>query len=272
MINFEHMFLSTNQIYSFFADDIGNNDQGSGTGFWITHKSQYVFVTNRHMVDYAFCKNKQNFNLCKMMFWLRNDKNLLSKPQKYELNLNSLKILRHDTADVAIIYNIEIINSRNDFIHTTLSMVDDSLADDNFFQTMLRPADNCIFIGYPNDWWDESTGLPIVRLANLASWPKIDFINKGIKSTNVRLVAGLSFSGSSGSPIMNKGTEFQAGNGLSITGLVPPKIIGVMAGHWWDKWQMPPPTSHLPPPTMFQHSGLSYFVTSTVIHNLLKKI
>jgi hypothetical protein len=71
MINFEHMFLSTNQIHSFFADDIGNNDNGIGTGFWITHKSQYVFVTNRHMVDYAFCKNKQNFNLCKMMFWLR---------------------------------------------------------------------------------------------------------------------------------------------------------------------------------------------------------
>ena len=70
------------------------------------------------------------------------------------------------------------------------------------------------------------------------------------------LFRSLSFSGSSGSPVISheKGIP-------GISGYVEPKILGIMSGHWWDEE---------PESGMFFHSGLSYFTRVTSIRELVE--
>lgn len=85
---------------------------------------------------------------------------------------------------------------------------------------------------------------------------------------SVYIVSGLSFQGSSGSPVFLhlSGIKIQSSNGISVTGatdtLRVQKIIGIMSGHWREQSDTP---------SMFKHSGLSYYTRSTAILDLLKQ-
>jgi hypothetical protein len=122
-------------------------------------------------------------------------------------------------------------------------------------------------MGYPGNhngqpWWDEELVLPIIREASISSYPGKSFFNKLLKGSHNILVSGLSFGGSSGSPIFNIGTQIAVGAGLVMQGGIEAKLIGVMAGHLPFVYN-----DHLP--IMIKHSGLSYFVDSTAIIDLL---
>jgi hypothetical protein len=179
-------------------------------------------------------------------------------------------LLSHRTADVAALVNPEFVESTIGFRWATF---DKSLiASGDFLANSVVPMDVASFIGFParkeRPWYDELWHTPIARTVNIASWPKVPFKNAGIKTTDVTLVSGLSFGGSSGSPILlhEKGIEFKNVNDatINITGgnHVPPMIIGIMSGHWWGEEDLPT--------SMFYHSGLSYFTRSTAIHELLR--
>lgn len=120
------------------------------------------------------------------------------------------------------------------------------------------------FVGFPgNDgkkWWNKKWNLPISRTVHIASWPRIASSNNSIPTLDVMLVSGLSFSGSSGSPIISYEKGIKAGATLSTVSYVAPRILGIMSGHWWNEE---------PKGGMFFHSGLSYFTRATSIRELL---
>jgi hypothetical protein len=98
-------------------------------------------------------------------------------------------------------------------------------------------------------------------LATLASIPAVEFRNDAVKTTEVMLVSGLSFSGSSGSPVLNQRKGIPPGGDINDPSYVPSKIIGIMSGHFWEN----PDDA----PEMFRHSGLSYLTKSTAILALI---
>lgn len=122
------------------------------------------------------------------------------------------------------------------------------------------------FLGFPGSgashWWDQTWHTPIARQAGIASWPHIPFCNSEIKTSDVTLVSGLSFSGSSGSLVLLHEKGIPPGDILDPM-YAPPTILGIMSGHWWE------PSAE---PTMFHHSGLSYYTRSTSILELLALI
>jgi hypothetical protein len=119
------------------------------------------------------------------------------------------------------------------------------------------------FIGFPGSgkskWWDHAWHSPVARLASLASSPHQPFSNPSIPTADTVLVAGLSFSGSSGSMVILHQKGIPPGDIVDPT-YAPAMIVGIMSGHWWEAAQEP---------EMFSHSGLSYFTRSTAILPLL---
>jgi hypothetical protein len=137
------------------------------------------------------------------------------------------------------------------------------LATQETLATRLSMADLVTFIGFPRGpdkvpWFDTAAHLPIGRLAGLASRPDTPFTNPQIPTADVTLVSGLSFRGSSGSPVVSH-IKHAAGIGHAQQ-FAEPMVLGIMSGHWWDE-QIEP--------SLFHHSGLSYFTRATSIRALL---
>lgn len=118
-------------------------------------------------------------------------------------------------------------------------------------------------------WWDHARNLPIARFATIASLTDKSFTNENLLTKNVGVVSGLSFEGSSGSPLIAHHKGIQAGQTLRIqrppgmqvgferNSYTAAKLIGIMSGHWNDTgWPA-------------AHSGLSYYTRSDSILNLL---
>ena len=107
---------------------------------------------------------------------------------------------------------------------------------------------------------DTAWQMPIAKTVNVASRPENGFYNPAIQTSDVMLVSGLSFSGSSGRPVISHRKGFRATPPLQSDGFVPAKLIGIISGHWWNE----DPTSGI-----FFHSGLSYLTRSTSLHELV---
>lgn len=272
MFDYKQLVLTTTRISSTFLESIGNPQNGFGTGFWVLYNGAPILITNRHMVDlkHYYPLQYPNHELKKLSVWLwtKERNTTMDFPSEFVADLNTTKIIKHDTADVAIICGFSyIINGKEPEIKTIDANT--QLATQQFFLEKLNPSDRCSFTGYPsniggNSFWDEETGLPIVRGAEISSYPPQDFVHSSIKSSHARLVTGLSFGGSSGSPIANLGTQISTNGPLVITGAVEPRVIGIMAGHWWS--------DNGAPDFIKKHTGLSYFVASTAIFELLEKV
>ncbi len=109
--------------------------------------------------------------------------------------------------------------------------------------------------------------LPIARIAYIANESSKPYNNSAIKTSDVTLVSGLSFGGSSGSPVilMPKGI----GIPTSFSPHVIPKIIGIMSGHARDIL-LDPRIPENSSPLLSAYSGLSYYTRSTSILELLQ--
>lgn len=125
-------------------------------------------------------------------------------------------------------------------------------------------SDTVVFLGYAgrrqSKWWDTGRNLPIGRVAQIASIAHLDFQNSSIKTTDTVIVAGLSFSGASGSPVMLLQKGFPMAGGGDHELYAPAKLIGIMSGHMVDEDE---------PDEMFKHTGLSSFTRTTSIAPLL---
>lgn len=250
-----------------FVDNIGNPKNISGTGFWLKHKGGKAFVTNKHNVDPALKLGADTlFSLHSLEIELRKfapGKVPTSETKFVPIDMCKSIVQFSPHADAVVIFNPVYSSAPGEFRSAEV-LSSKNLANVDFLSQKLAMMDMASFIGFAGNqtsqWWDQTWNLGIARTVNIASVPDIPFTHQDIQTTDVTLVAGLSFSGSSGSVVISHEKGIKPGAELSRSDYVPPKIIGIMSGHWWDDQQKP---------GMFTHSGLSYFTRSTTILSLL---
>lgn len=262
----QSVVLDVSRLKVRFCDDIGNTTSIAATGFWLKHQNAQLFVTNKHNLDPTLKLGPDTkLRLAQMEIELRafEGEQPCSETRFFEVNLNDTKLNPSVAADVCILRTVSFVGEVGRFRSGRILSAE-HLADAAFLVNHVALMDLASFIGFPGTstscWWDEVWNLGVSRTVNIASLPGISFSNKSVRTSDVVLVSGLSFSGSSGSVIILHEKGIKAGAGLTGSGHVPPKIIGIMSGHWWE------PRSE---PEMFRHSGLSYFTRSTAILELL---
>ncbi len=261
----QSVILDVCRLKGTFVDDIGNVKQFSGTGFWIKDGESSVFVTNKHNVDatISFGSTTQLI-LDELEIELRGFRGTdPTSATKFFKLADVTKVVCSQDADVAIIRDPEYTDDTGVFSKgNTLDKSD--LADQAFFDQKLKLMDIASFIGFPgtatSQWWDSVWNFGVARPINIASLPSIPFNHSDLKTSDTTLVSGLSFSGSSGSVVISHQKSVKPGPGMTNPAYVPAKLIGVMSGHW------PEPNTT---PSMFSHSGLSYYTRSTSILTLL---
>lgn len=253
-----------NQMEVTFADDIGNHRTILGTGFWVDKDGVHYFVTNAHNVEPRMKLGANTkMRLSRIRILLRKQISGSWVPDTFPCEVvidDTLKM--HPTADVAVIMNPRFIVVPQGLAHSCFKFSD--LAGAKWIEENLNAMDIASFIGFPGKyrqpWYDELWNLAIARTVNIASLPHVGFFNSAIPTSDVMLVSGLSFAGSSGSAMISHEKGVKLGPGLAGGRHVPPKLIGIMSGHWWNEEANS---------DVFRHSGLSYLTRSTAIIEVL---
>lgn len=249
------------------SDGIGHGREISGTGFWVeSGPGKIAFVTNRHNVDATiWAENPHDLRLVEARIELRRrDAAGRHQDDTVFVSLEGVPdcFKVHPTADCAILTEIRGAIPAEFGIVTP--MAQSMIADAAALSANARVMDLVSFIGFPGQsypWWDEGANRPIARLASIASDPDRSFVNAAIRTEDVTLVGGLSFSGSSGSPVFLHEKGIRVSAPLTGGGHVPAQVIGIMSGHLRDKE---------PEAELLRHSGLSYFTRSTSILELVR--
>lgn len=217
------------RVKTTYADEIGNTRTGIGTGFWYTEDNfNRAFITNRHNLDPKLNPYfASSFQLKKIEIELRqiNDDDTLTEETDFFEIQNYLGLFHSEDADVSLIHLPQFRDTRDQkYQHTAaLHGANESLADDDFFTNKLNIMDSCCFMGFPGstdppeEWWDQRGNFPIARNGSIASRTDGNFCNKAIITKDTILISGMSFSGSSGSPVFSfqkglKGVVKMAGN------------------------------------------------------------
>jgi hypothetical protein len=258
--------FSVVRMKSEFRDPVGNRKSISGTGFWLANDGARVFVTNRHNVDPRLvlgAKTALELEKVQIRFRRYDPSGPLNELGWFEVTDVGACLVSHATADVAVLREPSFTDMPSDF-HGGRAIPVTDIADMNFFRDSLRLFDLASFVGFPGgggaEWWDTGRELPIARACYLASVPSVPFENDSIETDCVVLVSGFSFSGSSGSPVISHAKGMKVGSGLEGGRYAPPRLLGIMSGHFRDRDTEP---------AMFQHTGLSYYTSSIAMLSLL---
>lgn len=251
------------------AQDIGNPRTYNGTGFWIrTFDGLPALITNRHILDPVLKSPVYNgYFIEELKVQVRETVNgeYSQKAEFVNLILEEAQGFCHLTADVTIIIDPKFCGNVTSNHYGFEPIIAIELADEDFFLNRCEMFDPVGFLGYPENWFNTLSNMSIGRTAFLASYPEEAYGNQLTKTEDVILVSGLSFKGSSGSPVFSqpKGLNIESKNGVIVNSpYVPPKLIGIMSGHYLDKNV---------DSAFSEHSGLSYFTRSTAILDLLSK-
>ncbi|MBY0463097.1 MAG: serine protease [Alphaproteobacteria bacterium] len=244
-----------------------------GTGFWLEVDGKQIFVTNKHNVDPSLkLGGGTPYELTHFEIELRQrvpPNQFLPTTHFFEVNNLKHCLIAHPTADCAIFLQPQFKNPASDFSPFCMRIglaEGEKLFAESDFNGLSDLATQASFIGFPMGWHDTAWNLPIVRPLAIASYPNISYTNSNseIKTTDVHLVSGLSFKGSSGSPVIMhaKGIRINVEGVLTKSGnsYTPCAVLGIMSGH----------IPGVQASEMFNHSGLSYYTRSTSILELLK--
>jgi len=218
------LFLGVARIQSVFRDALGNPARtGTGTGFWIQLSSGGTcFVTNRHNLDPSLkFPGEPDLRLEKASLELRRTYGIDEKEQSYahetryfELAEQQSNFMLLDNADCALVR--PNFNESTEGFSICAPFDESDLAEEDFFESTLMPVHEVYFIGFAGrsadpalgkretSWWDTKRNLPIARSAVIASMPFLRFSNDDIQTQDVMLVSGMSFDGSSGSPVVSQ--------------------------------------------------------------------
>jgi hypothetical protein len=276
-----------------FSDGFGSTESGEATGFWVAahdkskgpafHEGEGlpIFVTNKHVVDPRLSKPGSPFRADTVEIELRAvDSESANEKWARETKFFRVQNLEGSLfaalhSDCAILAMPEFGPTERYRNYCAVCEYDLARADD--FGMGVQLLDPVSFVGYPRPhkrpWWDEAWTLPIARDATIAVLPEESFVNEAIPTEDVLLVSGLSFQGSSGSPVFTHQREevvfthpFErdsAGNVERRERLrqrnVDSKIVGIMSGH------LPIIENE-----MLKHGGLSYLTRSTSILALIE--
>ena len=260
------------RLRSRFADGLNEPRVGFGTGFWLHLPGDvHVFVTNKHNVDPSISFPKDQLRLDHLSLELRRHRGDEALIETRFFDVDPSAILVHPTADVALVRppSLPEADASGDEPFTIVGLPTHMLADTDWFHRHVSLTSMATFIGFPGNgkehWFDQMRQTPIARLATVASDPRHPFINARIPTANVGLVSGLSFTGSSGSPLIVHERREPFNFGITSGRMtVPPQIIGIMSGHFRERVDEEP--------EMFRHTGLSYFTRSDSILDLLRTI
>jgi hypothetical protein len=261
----EWVVYAITRVRSRFASEINAPRTGEGTAFVVDCGGWNALVTNRHVVDLSYRLNSTEWTLDRLDIQFRHADGDSHAPEVdfVSLNLERSKFAYSPDADVVAIGMS--FDADNDL--TSAGIHIDNLADDEFLRERAKMMDLASFIGFAGSksvrWWDERWSTPIARIASLASTPSRPFYNSKIKSADVGLVSGLSFAGSSGSPLFVH-AKGQANMSVANASYQAPKLIGVMSGHW----ELDNTTSA----ELFPHSGLSYYTRATSIRDVIGRL
>lgn len=239
--------LATNKIEVTFRNKAQDRKSGHGSGFWICHGGQIVFVTNRHVIDIEYKDEKY-----RGLGYELSSVGILTFKTSGECGRQFVvhgKIHTHQDPriDIALLRPSQVINS--DGIPVT-SVGVDIIADSSFLETELEWGAQISFSSF-QPWRDTQTERPLLRTGILASDPAHPFVSTKTKRTHVHLVEAFSFAGSSGSPVFANAKGIQVGEGLTGGDFRPARIIGVMVGHLPNEEDMVDVPYHT-------HTGLSF--------------
>lgn len=231
----------------------GQEKYGSGTAFLLASGPRPILVTNRHVVDidYSAQDNRyKDFRLSQLIVHGRT-----GEDKAYQIALDCTKefIFPKDREnDVACLIDFSgsgSMPSANFQMYHHLTVQD--LATEDDFLTSIWPGDLVFFSGYPATH-DKLDNRPILRSGVIASDPRFNYSNTGIFEGDRVAYEAMSTPGSSGSPVYSPargyhGGQFSRGN----------LLVGINAGHIQTEFG--------------SHSGMSYFIKSTVIRQMLSE-
>lgn len=265
----ENLIFTVHRIRTTYIDPVGNTKIGIGTGFWITSPSaKKHFITNKHNLVPSFkFSDSPELILYKVEIELRKVIRDQGFPEKCYFELTSMDCIKNSPdSDCSIIISPKFINhDLTCYPIGDIAKYKDLATEEEFMSNQIKVMEPAVFLGYPGlrgkHWIDSNWGLPIARQCLLASWPNIPFEHNDIPTKDTLLVSGMSFSGSSGSPVYIYNRGIRPGGTLEDANWRPTKLIGIMSGHFLE---------NEPSQSMFYHSGLSYITRSTSIIDLLK--
>lgn len=235
------IFWMIHRIKINFADDIGNGKPSYGNGFWmISWNGKNIFVTNKHNVDPSIkFPNKPSLKLDKVSIELRYYESSQPTENTDFFDVANIEncLFSSPSSDCSILvepkFHTEIPSDPNREILKFENLIDEKSFTNSL---IIGPVETSFFIGFPGKdgqhWWDEKWQLPVARQCTVASLPQISFTNGQIETDDIILMSGLSFSGSSGSPVFLPARGFPPGGDINDPAWRPALLAGIMSGHF----------------------------------------
>ena len=251
---------------SVFRDDLGHEVEKSGTAFSLMIGTKHAIVTNAHLLDCNYGETDSKYaryewHASYFDIMGKDEEGLPTSPKSFMVPGSHNTILRHNNElyDVATIFDPQASNlDGSDYRHFDFCFGIESVATEYELYEELQPFDVLAFPGFP---FGHSTNGPraIIRGGTVASDPRFTYEHAQIEGKEAILYEAFSMGGSSGSPVF-------AVPKVPPVGVDPNPankfrrllLVGVNAGH-------------LVQPATGEHSGLSYFVKSNIIREILQQ-
>ena len=258
----KHGIEATNRIDVQFNNG-AETKTDSGSGFWVVNEDgSAVFITNRHVVDMAYRDKKyvgQGYRIAGLTILTHS-----TDPCNREVLVNSdgdidIRVHTSYCVDIAIL----IPNQSDRRMLPSSAFQLKFLADQLYFESLPWGA-QITFTSF-QEFQDKITLKPILRTGVISSDPQDDYSSDFIDRKSALLLEALSFSGSSGSPILANayGISLNQSHSSWDIGYRKVKVIGIMSGHFREEDKVD---------QKFRHAGLSYCHKSTLLLEMLSQL
>lgn len=236
-----------------------------GTGFFVrTQPGDLWLVTNRHILDLGYSESAGTAIGARLIGirvegFAAADGNPHILPRERVImelaEFSGPSFPTHYDEDVACVKPLGVLLPEGGEAKVDFFVNDTDLADDAWIESKLSVSDFIVYPGFP-PWHDQCENRPILRTGTIASDPRTNYSDEPTSKGRRVAFEGFSFAGSSGSPIIATQKGFCAGPGITVSGFRESRIVGINAGHLRAD--------------MFGHSGVSYFIKSSSILELVR--
>ncbi len=176
-------------------------------------KQVTILVTNRHFVENVNNINDINYSLLTKKIEIEITTHFQDGTNGVSRHI--VEWFLHPTEDLAFCFWNPIGNriTRTSFKSVYLLTLDESIVPTQSQLDDLSALENVVMIGYPNNLYDETNNLPLLRNGSTSSHPAFDFNGKKQALVDMACIPG-----SSGSPvfILDEGIYIQKGKGSTI--------------------------------------------------------
>lgn len=258
------MLYCVARLTSVFRDDLGQEKQIFGTSFFLKIGDKTAIVTNAHLIDLNYGRidskySRHQWHASYFDHLGKDASGLPTRSRKFILPATHNSILRHKNAsnDAALIYNPQMGNLDGSTDRDFEYCIDFSdVATASELAEELSPFDVVAYPGFP-PWHSQDGPRAILRGGTISSDPRYPYITPGTSDQDVILYEAFSFGGSSGSPVWAIPKVPPHGADPNTNKFRRLLLVGVNAGHKTADDG--------------EHSGLSYFVKSSVLREILQQ-